>query len=859
MSDLPPDPDAESPEPAVPTAEPSAAPTDTPPAAVEETRNRREGRNRWTWFGMAAVAAMLLGVVAGIGLAAAIHMPQVDTVDEFTPGLITELRDRDGKVFATYARERRVMLREGEVPDVLRDAIMAAEDSAFLEHGGIDALGVFRAALRNLGEGSIVQGASTITMQLARHIYLTRARTWQRKIEEAFLAVELEKTFSKQQILTLYCNLVFLGHGNYGMESASRYFFGKPATELEIDEAAMLAGIVQAPSRLSPYKRPEEVTRRRDWVIGRMLEEGYITREEHDAAVATPLAPVRHRDSELFAPYFAEEIRQHLERQYGAEALLENGLRVSTTLDPTIQAAAEQALRWGLERLDRRHGWRGPLQRIPLDEFDAAELSSWRRGGLVAGRWREGLVTESDGERALVKIAEETWELGSRGVEWTGRERPDRLLEPGDVAWFRLEMPEPEGDGEQRPEPFLMLTQEPELEGALLVLESATGAVRAMVGGWDYERSKFNRAVQAKRQVGSAFKPFVYGAALETGFTPADTLFDGPAVFPGADDEMNEVMNYSPRNYYRRYEGIITIRRALELSINVTSVKLLDLVGARRVVDFAQRCGIRSDLPPYPSLALGSADITPIELATAYSAIANQGVSVTPYMIEAVDHPDGRRLEEHLPEAHRAMEPEVAHVLTHMLAGVVDRGTAAARAAKLDIDLAGKTGTTDAYTDAWFPGYSPRYSIVVWVGYDEKRPIGRNATGAAAALPIWVRMIEDGLEQGWLQPGEQFVAPPGVVHREVEYLTGLLPAAGADRLIDEALIEGTEPIREYDVAWSRILTLPWYQQRSFYIPKEGERMPEDITDWTLVKDAWETKEEAQEEREKLRTEAETAP
>ncbi len=360
-----------------------------------------------------------------------------------------------------------------------------------------------------------------------------------------------------------------------------------------------------------------------------------------------------------------------------------------------------------------------------------------------------------------------------------------------------------------------------------------------MVGGWDFDRSKFNRAVQARRQVGSAFKPFIYGAALEMGYTPADTLFDAPMAFPA----VQEQPAYSPRNYYRKYYGIITLRRALEDSINVTAVKLLDLVGVDQAIDFAHRAGIESKLPPYPSLALGSADLSPMEVATAYAAIASSGLWVQPHLIAAVYDAEDRELERHSTTARKAMDPEIAYVLAHILEGVVDRGTARL-AANLDIDLAGKTGTTDGYSDAWFVGFTPRYTALVWVGHDVKRSIGNNMTGTAAALPIWRSIIEKGLEQGWLDPGEKFVVPPGVTLRDVEYFSGLLPNPDTEPVIEEAFVEGTEPVRYLQREWARILTLPWYQQRPHYLPKAGERMPEGVEDWTDILQGWVDKEEA---------------
>jgi penicillin-binding protein 1A len=773
--------------------------------------------------------AVILGGIMGVGVAAVINMPRVESLSDFTPGQITQLFDRHGKVFATYAREKRVLLREGDVPELLQQAILAAEDRNFFQHGGVDAEGVLRAALKNLSRKRTSRiGGSTITMQLARELYLTRKKTWQRKIEEALLSVELEKNFSKQQILTLYCNLIFLGHGNYGFEAAAQSYFNKSVADLTLPEAAMLAGIPQRPSAYSAYHRPDLVIERRDYVLRRMQEEGFITQEEYQIATDEPLLVVPQRQEDLLAPYFAEEVRRYLETTYGSQGLLERGLQVETTLDPDIQRAAEKALRQGLLSLDHRKGWRGAPFRIEDEDLENFELPSWSNLELQAGDWVEGLVIEVDRRSARVRVADREFEVGPADMEWVGNKSLTEVFESGDVAWFEAQSSEEGGDID-----LLLLEQEPKLEGAVVVLESATGELRAMVGGWDFSRSSFNRATQARRQVGSAFKAFVYGTALETGFTPADTLFDAPAVFPGA----NLQLTYSPRNNSRRYYGITTLRRGLEHSMNVTSTKLGDLVGMDRVVDFARRCGISSPLSPYPSLALGTAELIPVELTAAYAAIANQGVFVEPFLIDRIAGPDGGLVEEHQPQAHQAMEPEIASVLGHMLAGVVTRGTAISMRA-LDVDLAGKTGTTDRYVDAWFVGFSPKWTILSWVGHDQNEPIGRRMTGAAAALPIWRSIVETGLEEGWVLAGGEFSTPPSVVQMPVEYFTGLLPGPGASAIVQEAFIAGTEPTRLYDPEWQRIMRLPWYQQRPFYLAKAGERMPDNVEDWTLIQEIW---------------------
>jgi penicillin-binding protein 1A len=795
--------------------------TDDPTASPP----RRRKIVRWLW---PLLAALIIGAVAGVAVAAAIHMPRVDALANYTPRLVTQLYARDGSIFATYARERRVMLKEGQIPPVIQQAVLASEDANFFQHGGIDALGIARAAWVDVRAGKVVEGASTISMQLARSLFLSRERTWRRKVEEAFLAVELEKNYSKPQILTLYLNLVNLGHGNYGVEAASRYYFGKPAARLTLAEAATLAGILPLPSRYSPYRLPEVVLSQRNRVLRRMLEERFINQAQYQKAVAQPLFVAPQQAEEVAAPYFAEDVRKHLEATYGVTELYEGGLQVQTTLDPLIQKSVEKGVRSGLSRLARRRGWRGPIAQIPEADIEAQQLPTWTQGKPVPERWYQGLVLESDSSSARVKIGQEVYTLDSRGISWTGRKSPASLLKRGDVAWFRLTVPETKkkADGaakedEPAPEPYLVVEQEPGMEGAAVVIENRTGAIRGMVGGWNFERNKFNRITQAKRQVGSSFKPFVYGAALEQGWTPSDTLLDAPTSFLGGDGRLS----YRPENYYKKHYGIVTLRRALEQSINVPAVKLHQLVGGRKVVDFSQRLGIKTQLPYWPSVALGSADLVPLEVAAAYATIANQGMHIEPYMIEKIVGRDGQVLKpRHFPATYSATSPEVAYVLTHMMEGVIDHGTAF-EIKNLPIDIAGKTGTTDDFSDAWFVAYTPRHTILTWVGHDMKKSLGYGMSGAVAALPMWRTIAEDGLKTGWLKEGEKFPVPPGVTSREVEYYTGLLPGSGSYKTVQEAFIAGTEPSREYSSQWTTIKSLPWYQQRAFYIPKEGENMP----------------------------------
>ena len=835
--------------PADPVADPSSSSASTrdrlrqhlEPPPPDHSRLKR--RRRLRYLVVYPLVAALLATLTGIGVAASIHRPQVDTLENFVPRLITRIYDRNGQLIRSYSREKRMLLEEGEVPEQLTNAILAIEDSNFYEHGGIDLKGILRALVANIRERKLTEGASTITMQLARDLFaLTRQRDFKRKIEEAFLAVELEKTYSKQQILTLYCNMVNLSQGNYGMKAAASSYFGKSVDELTIAEAATLAGIPQRPTYHNPYARPEAVQARRDVVLGRMLEEGFITPQEHQSAVDEELVVLPRRDETHLGPYFSEEVRRYLISTYGETELYDRGLQVHTTLDRDIQRTAESALREELVKLDHRRGWRGAPRHLEDEDLEAVQLESWQRLGdgkdaLRPGRWFEGVVLESDDKRAQVKVGERFFELTRDGIKWTRKRQVDSLLKAGDVAWFRLELEGTEDSDEKEQEPRLMLEQEPEMEAALVVIESSTGAIRAIVGGWSYERNEFNRVSQARRQVGSAFKPFVFGAALENGFTVADTLFDGPVAFPDG----RGVEAYSPRNFYRRYEGIMTLRYALEKSINVPAVKLLDLVGTDRVIDFARRSGIESELQAYPSLALGAADLSPLELAAAYAAIANLGVYLEPYTIEKITSRSGRTMEEHLTRARKAMEPGVAHLLTSMMQGVTKRGTAAGKLSRIDIATAGKTGTTNSYTDAWFAGFTPRYTIVTWVGFDQKRFLGSGMTGAAAALPIWIRLVERGLEDGWLTPGESFPRPPGIIERGIESRSGQLASRTAGKTLMEVFIEGTEPEKRFDLETQRIMDLPWYLQEPFYIPKEGERMPAEVTDWSPVLEGWRRK------------------
>ncbi|HXM70976.1 MAG TPA: transglycosylase domain-containing protein, partial [Thermoanaerobaculia bacterium] len=500
---------------------------------VPGVRRRRWPWIRWTW---PLLVAVLVGTSVGVSVAALIHVPQVGALASFTPNLVTQLFAADGSVFASFARERRMMLKEGEIPPLVEQALLASEDSNFFRHGGIDAMGIARAALDDLRAGRMKEGGSTISMQLARTLFLTRERKWRRKIEESLVAVELEKSFSKQQIITLYLNLVNLGHGNYGIEAASRYYFGKPAKADTLAEAATLIGIIPAPSRYSPYREPDMVLRQRNRVLRRMLENRFVTADTYEKAVAQPLLVTSQQPEESFAPFFGEEVRKYLEATYGANMLYEGGLQLQTTLDPRIQRATEQAIRTGLLHVDHRRGWGGPIAQLDDAAIEQQALpAAFAQGRPVPGRWYQGVVLSADRGAARVRIGKQEFSLDGKGMAWTGHLHPSDLLRRGMVSWFRFEpldlkaakAAKGRSGGEAASPPpaepalQLMLEQQPRMEAAGLVIESRTGAIRAMVGGWDFARNRFNRITQARRQVGSAFKPFVYGAALEQGWTPA--------------------------------------------------------------------------------------------------------------------------------------------------------------------------------------------------------------------------------------------------------------------------------------------------------------------------------------------------
>ena len=732
----------------------------------------------------AFAVAIFLGALLGVFLALESDLPQVTSLEEFQPNIITQVFAADGSVIGEFAIERRVLVAFGDIPPVLRNAIVAVEDADFWKHLGINLWRIPGAALANLRSGRKGQGFSTVTMQLTRLLFLTPEKTYERKIKEVILAFQIEKNFTKEEIFTLYCNQIYFGHGTYGVEAASRFFFNKSAKDLTLPEAALLAGVPQNAPRLSPINHPERALARRNLVLERMAEENYVTREEAEAAKRKPLGLRLRREPPSIAPHFLEEVRKHLEREYGSQRIYQGGLRVHTTLDPALQRAAVAALRDGLRSLDRRaRGFVAPTesvlvdgelpQPLHLDEWD------WPFGPNDVVR---GVVTESDRSHALVRIGDFLARLSPADVAWTRRGSVNEALPLGAVAPFRIESL---GETAGRKEARVRLEQEPLVEGALLAVDVRSGAVRAMVGGYDFERSKFNRATQAMRQVGSAFKPVVYAAALETlHWTPSTILVDAPLTFPGGGGQPP----WSPQNYDGTYLGPITLRRAVEQSRNVPAVKTLQAVGVDRGVEYARRLGLSGTLPPYLPIALGAGEATLQEMVSAYASFGNQGLRLKPQLIQRITDREGNVLEQTAPRASDALRADTAFVLTTLLRGVVERGTAA-RARSLKRPIAGKTGTTNDFTDAWFIGYEPSLAAGVWVGFDDKRQsLGRGESGAQAALPIWMQFWAAATAD---RPVEEFPIPGNVVFVPVDE-AGRPSVAGQDARM-EAYVSGSEP------------------------------------------------------------------
>ncbi|MFZ0145874.1 MAG: PBP1A family penicillin-binding protein [Candidatus Sulfotelmatobacter sp.] len=693
-------------------------------------------------FSLLVLVSALVGATTGLLLVYTTDLPQVEALEAYRPSSITELYDDHGRVIGSFALQRRVVAGYDDFAPVLRDALVSIEDKDFYRHSGINFWRIVGAAYRDIESGGKVQGASTLTMQLARNLFLSPDRSFHRKVQEAMLAIQIERRFTKPQIFALYANQIFLGHGVYGFEAASEFYFSKPARKLTLTEAALLAGLPKSPTYYSPINHPDRAIKRRNLVINAMLEDGKITATQAEDARSAPLGLHLAHDPNSLAPYFVEEIRRYLENKYGADQVHEGGLKVYTSLDVDLQKAANQAVLDGLAAYERRHGWQGHLENVVAEgsAIDKYAHPDWEDEPEVGG-YVHALVTSAGVGIATLKFGRYAAAVGQADVAWT-KGKIQNLLRPGDICYVKILALNANGSAR------VSLEQDSGAQGALMAIDNATGGIKAMVGGRDFSESKFDRATQALRQVGSSFKPYVYTTVIDKGASPNDTILDEPVTFETGSGP------YSPHNYDEKFEGIITLRRALAQSRNIPALKLANKVGIKTVIDYAERFGITAKLPPYLPVALGSAEITLIEQTSAYSVFPNDGVRVTPRYITKVTDYEGRVLEEDYPEVKDVVSARTARIMTSMLREVVLHGTGIA-AAKLPFPVAGKTGTTNDFTDAWFVGFSPTMTCGVWIGFDEKRSLGAKETGARAALPIWMNFMNAamaGKDPGQFQP-----------------------------------------------------------------------------------------------------------
>jgi penicillin-binding protein 1A len=730
------------------------------------------------------VLAAGLGIATGVLFAFAGDLPGISALDDYAPSTISRVYGANGEIVGEFAIQRREVIPYEAIPPVLKQAILAAEDAGFERHFGLSIPHIVVTLVKDLIAWRKAGGASTLTQQLTRKLFLTDEKTWERKIKEAILAIQIEKRYTKNEIFTLYCNQMYFGHGVYGVEAASRLYFGKSAKDLALEEAALIAGILQGNVRQSPYVNMEAALRRRNYALTRMADVGYITPEQAEEARQKPIVVRDHPPTAALsaAPYFLEEVRKELESKYGAKQLYENGLSIQTGLDMRLQEAATTALHDGLRRIDKRRGWRRPQRNVVKEGHTVEDFRQprWERP-MKAGDIVPAVVSAVDGTAIQLRAGALRITIDREGYTWTRRRSPAQLVTRGDLVEAQLRTISDEGDTATA-----TLEQPPAVEGAVLALDNRTGQVKAMVGGYSFERSKFNRATQAYRQVGSAFKPIVYTAAIDRGYTPVTMLLDTPASFStGAGQPA-----YTPLNYDRKFEGPVTLRHALEQSRNVPTVRVMEQLGPAQVIAYARRLGLESPLPPYLSVALGAAEATLQEMTSAYSAFPNGGVRMRPYSVLNVRDREGNVLEDNRPEPRDAIRADTAFVMTNLLRGVVQRGTGA-KAASLDWPIGGKTGTTDDYTDAWFIAFDPDLTLGVWVGYDQKRTMGPLGTGSESAVPIWIDVMKSWI--GKRSDPPKFDPPGNIVFAVVNRSTGDSAIPGAEGAISEAFIAGTQP------------------------------------------------------------------
>lgn len=737
-----------------------------------------------------ALLSLLLGGIAGGYVALSKGVPSIDELKQFNTSPGTKIYSDDDVLIGELKVEKGIFVPLDNMPKNMINAVVAVEDSRFWKHKGIDYIAIARAIVKDVIHVSLKEGGSTLTQQLAKVVFLSPEKTIKRKLMEASLAMKIEKNLSKREILELYLNKVYFGHGAYGVEMASKVYFGKSVRQLNLAEASLIAGLVKAPTFYSPFNDLSKAKERQWVVLSRMEDEGFIKKSEREAAYNQPLYLASPKKGMEASSYFIDYVRKYLEEKYGADTVYKGGLKVYTTLNRGMQVSAVSAVQSGLKEVDKRRGWRGPLERktnIDIDkELRSKELST--TVVINPGDIYSGLVLIVADKEAIIKtrgilgklnIKDALWASKIMAKEGTSKVIQNfgltKILKPGDVVKVSIK-------SIQNKKVRLSLEQEPEVEGALIAVEPYTGFIRAMVGGYDFTKSDFNRALLAKRQPGSSFKPIIYAAAMDNGFTPASIINDEPATYTGGPKG-----EWTPENFDHKFYGPTRLREALTYSRNVVTVKLADSMGIDNLMNFAKNVGFQGEMPRNLSIALGSFNVTPFDMAMIYDVFASNGMKVKPISIKYIADRKGRIVESNEPEPEQVISPQTSFLITSMMEDVVKYGTGW-RAKTLGVPVAGKTGTTNEYKDAWFVGYTSGLVASVWVGFDGFKTLGPQETGARAASPIWVSFMSNAIRES---SAEGFSQPEGISSCFIDAKTGML--SRDDSGIKEYFKEGTQP------------------------------------------------------------------
>jgi penicillin-binding protein 1A len=772
---------------------------------------------KYTLFCLLGLPLLGGAVLIGAYFYVSATLPKVETLADYHPPLITRIYADDGSIIAEYSHERRILVPFEKIPKTLVQAFVAAEDASFFKHQGIDFVSIFRAALKNVKAGGIAQGGSTITQQVAKKLLLTSERTFTRKFKEAILAWRMEKALTKQEILYLYLNQIYLGHRAYGVEAAAENYFDKNVEELTLAESAIMAGLPQAPSRYSPYRHYQRAMERQKYVLGRMVKEGYITPEEYTQA-AQEKVTIKPRLNNLLdvTAYFNEQVRRYLEERFGEELLYTGGLKVETSINLPMQKVAQQAVKNNLRAHDKRRGYREAqqvLNQTEQEDFLHNQQEQFTTDPLQVGSYTQAIITGQKGDQLLCKIGAKTGSISIKEAKWAAP-----------ISVVKADVPPAGNAGEEKQTRFplgslidvkvvdlkgktlgLSLEQTPLAQGALVAIDPFTGQIKAMVGGYDFKQSQFNRATQAKRLPGSAIKPIIYAAALDRGYTPASIILDSPLIFQNRKVDTGELEEWKPKNYEQKFYGPTRFRFALAHSRNVVTIKILEDIGVSYAANYAKKLGIETPLQRDLSMALGSTAVTPLEILTAYTVFANGGILIPPTYITRIRDRNGRILESIDPAdfingmaadqrlirkpPHRVISPETAYLITNILESVVREGTGW-RAKALGRPSAGKTGTTNDLKDAWYIGFIPQLACVSWVGYDQERPLGKSETGSRAAAPAWVSFMQEAEKQ---YPVENFRVPDTIEFHPIDKKNGLLLPEDSDKAYFEVFAPGTAP------------------------------------------------------------------